>query len=113
VTDYSPDPRHELTDDERKLLTDERWSASFRQQMEAELLQAKAEARAVEEGRRQALDRLRAIGATAMSARSQLDQAVANARGRGATWQQIADELGMQRQSAWKRWHQPGETVES
>lgn len=33
-----------------------------------------------------------------------LDQAAAEARGYGATWQQIADAAGITRQSAWKRW---------
>lgn len=33
-----------------------------------------------------------------------LDLAVLEARGMGATWQQIADAAGMARQSAWKRW---------
>lgn len=107
MSDYSPDPRHELTDEERRLLTDERWSASFRAQMESELLQAKAEQRAAEESRLQALARVRDVGATAAETREQLDRAVAVARGHGATWQQIADALGMQRQSAWKRWSTP------
>lgn len=35
---------------------------------------------------------------------AQLDAAVAEARGLGATWEQIAAAAGMTRQSAWRRW---------
>jgi DNA-binding phage protein len=38
------------------------------------------------------------------AAAAALDRAVAEARGLGATWQQIADAAGMTRQSAWRRW---------
>ena len=37
--------------------------------------------------------------------RTKLDQAVADARRRGATWQQIADAAGMTRPAAWERWN--------
>jgi len=33
-----------------------------------------------------------------------VDQVVASARLRGASWEQIAQALGMTRQSAWERW---------
>jgi hypothetical protein len=45
-------------------------------------------------GRRRALDEHRA----------QLDEAVAAARARGATWVQIGEAAGMTGPSAWERW---------
>lgn len=48
-------------------------------------------------GRRVALDEHRA----------QLDEAVAAARARGATWEQIATAAGMKAPSAWARWAKP------
>jgi hypothetical protein len=49
--------------------------------------------------------------AGAKLATDELDAAVAEARGLGATWQQIADAAGMtSRQVAWKRWRRPDET---
>lgn len=38
------------------------------------------------------------------SAAAELDDAVARAKRAGASWQQIADAVGITRQSAWKRW---------
>lgn len=45
----------------------------------------------------------RYTGAAAETAR-QLDAAVAEARGLGATWEQVGAAAGMTRQSAWRRW---------
>lgn len=43
---------------------------------------------------------------------SKLDAAVADARSAGATWQQVADAVGMTRQSAWRRWSTPDDEEE-
>jgi hypothetical protein len=53
-----------------------------------------------------ALDRLTATSKANKQAATDLDNAVAEARAAGATWQQIADGTGMARPSAWNRWHQ-------
>ena len=56
-------------------------------------------------------ERLADVAAKAQSsrtARAELDGAVAAARSAGATWQQIADATGMERQSAWRRWSRSG-----
>jgi thioredoxin reductase len=52
----------------------------------------------------EAVDEVKKKATSATDAGLALDNAVHVARGLGATWQQIADATGMQRQSAWKRW---------
>lgn len=37
-----------------------------------------------------------------------LDEAVAEARGYGATWQQVADAAGLVKSAAWERWAHRG-----
>jgi isopropylmalate/homocitrate/citramalate synthase len=54
------------------------------------------------------LDRVRVAAAADTAAGDALDQAVAAARRVGATWQQIADAVGIARPSAWERWHPRG-----
>lgn len=65
---------------------------------------------AVLEHRTSALEHVARCYAADTAAGKQLDDAIAEARGLGATWQQIGDAVGMTRQSAWKRWHRPDET---
>lgn len=60
------------------------------------------------EGLTRALDAVASAAATSTTARERLDQAVAAARGAGATWEQIAEAAGLQRSSAWERWAHRG-----
>lgn len=54
--------------------------------------------------RAEALELVAAAQRADKAARASLDDAVAEARALGATWQQIGDAAGMTRQSAWRRW---------
>lgn len=56
------------------------------------------------EHRASALEALRQHLETQQRTTLLIDTAVAEARGLGATWQQIADAAGMRVQSAWERW---------
>jgi hypothetical protein len=59
---------------------------------------------AVLEHRATALQDVTRYTAETATASAALDRAVAEARGVGATWEQIGAAAGMARQSAWKRW---------
>src|SRR4051812_19120596 len=55
--------------------------------------------------REEALNAVRDRAILQRATAAELDAAVAEARGYGATWQHIADAVGITRQSAWDRWH--------
>lgn len=59
---------------------------------------------AKEHARLDALDRVSRNAEGSRVAGVALDHAVAEARGFGATWQQIADAVGIVRSAAWERW---------
>lgn len=59
---------------------------------------------AVVQQRAEALERARQHSAHVRTQTAELDAAVAEARAAGATWQQVADAVGITRQSAWARW---------
>jgi hypothetical protein len=58
-----------------------------------------------------AVDRVAAAAAAYAGAGEQLDKAVAEARGMGATWEQIGRAAGITRQSAWSRWATAGDKL--
>jgi hypothetical protein len=55
-------------------------------------------------GRIETLDHLRRYAGDVVRLGAAIDRAVAEARAYGATWQQIADAVGITRQSAHERW---------
>jgi hypothetical protein len=58
-----------------------------------------------------ALDRIVAAAEAYAGAGYRLDNAVAEARAAGATWEQIGRAAGITRQSAWQRWATPAEKL--
>jgi hypothetical protein len=63
---------------------------------------------AKEQARSDALQAVRDAGNRHRNAGRTLDVAVAEARGYGATWQQIADAVGLTKPAAWERWAAKG-----
>ena len=71
---------------------------------EARLL---AQLEAVDAESRPAKYQLRRAIARRDRATADLDRAAVAARAQGLSWQELADELGISRQSAWARYHDP------
>src|SRR4051794_11901694 len=87
---------------------DGRWTPEQRAELERELADLRQQGERLDlallEYRTAALQKVRTATAAAKDADNQLDNAVAEARGTDATWEQIGAAAGMTRQSAWRRW---------
>jgi hypothetical protein len=100
----TPDPAGDKIAGQLGLLPDELTPAALEDARAAATAELERLDLAAMQARGEALAAVARWTAARKDAGDQLDDAVATARGLGATWQQVADAAGVRLQSAWERW---------